>query len=81
MASFRGLVSKPLFSDIAFLPQRPYLSVGTLREQIIYPYTQSDMIEMGVTDNDLMEILDKVKLEYLVAREGGWETKSSGRMF
>lgn len=72
---FRGLVSKPLFSDIAFLPQRPYLSVGTLREQIIYPYTQSDMIEMGVTDNDLMEILDKVKLEYLVAREGGWETK------
>lgn len=72
---FRGLVSKPLSSDIAFLPQRPYLSVGTLREQIIYPYTQADMVEFGMTDDDLLEILEQVKLEYLVAREGGWETR------
>lgn len=72
---FRGLVSKPLATDIAFLPQRPYLSVGTLREQIIYPYTKADMDEMGYTDEDLVKILDQVKLEYLVAREGGWETR------
>lgn len=71
---FRGLVSKPLPSDIAFLPQRPYLSVGTLREQVIYPYSKEDMIEMGMTDRDLEKILEQVKLEYLVSREGGWET-------
>lgn len=72
---FRGLVSKPLFQDISFLPQRPYLTVGTLREQIIYPYTQADMAAMGYTDADLMKILDQVKLEYLVSREGGFETR------
>lgn len=72
---FRGLVSKPLPQDISFLPQRPYLSTGTLREQIIYPFSEADMLDMGKTDEDLMEILEMVKLEYLPAREGGWNTK------
>lgn len=72
---FRGLVSKPLPQDISFLPQRPYLSTGTLREQIIYPFSEADMSDMGKSDADLVEILEMVKLEYLVAREGGWDTK------
>lgn len=72
---FRGLVSKPLPEDIAFLPQRPYLSNGTLREQIIYPHSHADMIEAGRTDSELMEILKLVKLEYIPSREGGWETR------
>jgi ATP-binding cassette subfamily D (ALD) long-chain fatty acid import protein len=72
---FRGLVSKPLPKDISFLPQRPYLSNGTLREQIIYPHSHAEMIERGRTDSELMEILKLVKLEYIPSREGGWETK------
>lgn len=72
---FRGLVSKPLPQDISFLPQRPYLSTGTLREQIIYPYSEADMLDMGKTDADLLEILEQVKLEYIPAREGGWNTR------
>lgn len=72
---FRGLVSKPLPQDISFVPQRPYLSTGTLRDQIIYPSSHNDMIEQGRTDEELMEILRMVKLEYLPSREGGWETK------
>lgn len=71
---FRGLVSKPLPQDISFLPQRPYLSTGTLREQIIYPFAESDMDDLGLTDADLLEILELVKLEYLPQREGGWDT-------
>lgn len=57
------------------MPQRPYLSTGTLRDQIIYPSSHNDMIEQGRTDEELMEILRMVKLEYLPSREGGWETK------
>lgn len=72
---FKGLVSKPLDRDIAFLPQRPYLSSGSLRDQIIYPYSHAEMLSMGKTDKDLVEILRKVKLEYIPAREGGWETR------
>ena len=72
---FRGLVSKPLAQDISFLPQRPYLSTGTLREQIIYPFSESDLLDSGKTDDDLLEILRLVKLEYLPEREGGWNTK------
>lgn len=72
---FRGLVSKPLPQDISFLPQRPYLSTGSLREQIIYPYSEADLVDMGMTDGDLLNILELVKLEYLPGREGGWDTK------
>jgi ATP-binding cassette subfamily D (ALD) long-chain fatty acid import protein len=72
---FRGLVSKPLNKDISFLPQRPYLSNGSLREQIIYPSSEVEMYEAGKTDADLLEILRMVRLEYLPDREGGWNTK------
>ncbi|ANB13843.1 ATP-binding cassette long-chain fatty acid transporter PXA1 [Sugiyamaella lignohabitans] len=72
---YRGLVSKPLPKDITFLPQRPYLSHGTLRDQIIYPDSHADMLEAGGTDAKLMEILKLVRLEYIPGREGGWETR------
>lgn len=72
---FRGLVSKPLNKDISFLPQKPYLSNGSLREQIIYPSSEIEMYEAGKTDADLLDILRMVRLEYLPDREGGWNTK------
>jgi ATP-binding cassette, subfamily D (ALD), peroxisomal long-chain fatty acid import protein len=72
---FRGLVSKPKRSDIFYIPQRPYLSMGTLRDQIIYPDSHADMVGKEITDEDLERILEIVKLEYIPAREGGWETR------
>jgi ATP-binding cassette, subfamily D (ALD), peroxisomal long-chain fatty acid import protein len=72
---FRGLVSKPKRSDIFYIPQRPYLSMGTLRDQIIYPDSHADMVGKDISDEDLEEILKTVKLEYIPSREGGWETK------
>lgn len=72
---FRGLVSKPKPDDIFYIPQRPYLSMGTLRDQIIYPDSHADMVGKDISDQDLEDILNIVKLEYIPFREGGWETR------
>jgi ATP-binding cassette subfamily D (ALD) long-chain fatty acid import protein len=58
-----------------FLPQRPYLSMGTLRDQVIYPHTEIDMKEAGRSDHDLLAILEEARLGYLPDREGGWNTR------
>lgn len=41
---------KPDISDMFYIPQRPYLAIGTLRDQVIYPHTVQDMHSAGVTD-------------------------------
>jgi hypothetical protein len=43
-----GTVKKPPASEFTYIPQRPYLSLGTLRDQIIYPKTRADMIERSL---------------------------------
>lgn len=76
--AYRGLISQPRHvgtDGIMFLPQRPYLSVGTLRDQVIYPHTELDMREAGKRESHLQKILDDARLSYLPDREGGWDTK------
>ncbi|EST04538.1 Peroxisomal fatty acyl CoA transporter, transmembrane domain protein [Kalmanozyma brasiliensis GHG001] len=72
---FQGHLERPSINDIMFLPQRPYLSVGSLREQVIYPFTYPEHEASGKTDDDLLAILKDVHLAYLPSREGGWETR------
>jgi ATP-binding cassette subfamily D (ALD) long-chain fatty acid import protein len=75
---YRGLVSRPRNNGadgIMFLPQRPYLSIGTLRDQVIYPHTEMDMQENNRRDGELERILEEAKLGHLLAREGGWDTR------
>lgn len=75
---YRGLVSRPRgfgLDGIMFLPQRPYLSVGTLRDQVLYPHTEIDMHEAGESDASLQKILDDAHLGYLPSREGGWDAR------
>ncbi|OLL21757.1 ATP-binding cassette sub-family D member 2 [Neolecta irregularis DAH-3] len=74
---YQGLLSKPSSGEIIYIPQRPYLSIGTLREQIIYPQSHHEMVTSGKTDEDLMEILRIVRLEYLPGREGGLDAKQN----
>lgn len=69
---YRGILCRPTAKKIRFLPQRPYFSCSTLRDQIIYPATHSEMLNAGITDEDLMDILRQVKLDYLPEREGGF---------
>lgn len=76
--TYRGLVSRPrnMGADgIMLLPQRPYLSIGTLRDQVIYPHSEIDMRESGRTDRELKSVLEDVRLGYLPDREGGWDTR------
>ncbi|RMJ23411.1 ABC transporter [Aspergillus sp. HF37] len=75
---YRGLVSRPRGfgqDGIMFLPQRPYLSVGTLRDQVIYPHTAMDMRDSGETDDKLQSVLQDAHLGYLPSREGGWDER------
>lgn len=75
---YRGLVSRPRnvgADGIMFLPQRPYLATGTLRDQVIYPHSEMDMRDANRRDNDLAQILADVHLAYLPEREGGWDAR------
>jgi hypothetical protein len=38
-----GTVRKPPASQFILIPQRPYLSLGTLRDQVIYPHSKAQM--------------------------------------
>ena len=48
---------------IFFMPQRPYMFLGTLREQMLYPDLESD-----ATDDTLAALLQEVNLGYLLKR-------------
>jgi len=74
---FGGKLIKPDKKKLFYIPQRPYMPIGSLRDQIIYPDTTNDMITKGLGDCDLADLLDKVQLRYLLDREEetGWDTE------
>lgn len=72
---YGGVVRKPKASKIFYIPQRPYLVTGTLRDQIIYPHTLEEMHSRGVGDDDLLEIMNVVQIGAVVEREGGWDSE------
>ena len=79
---YRGLVSRPrcIGADgIMFLPQRPYLSIGTLRDQVIYPHREMDMRHADRRDHELRRVLEEVRLGHLPDREGGWDARKEWR--
>ncbi|KAG7092761.1 hypothetical protein E1B28_009086 [Marasmius oreades] len=76
---YGGVVRKPLASEFILIPQRPYLSLGTLRDQVIYPHSKADMEARDITDNDLLNVLAVVQMEGVVEREGGWDVAKEWR--
>lgn len=64
-----GEILRPELRDIMFLPQRPYMPLGSLREQLLYPSGDPD-----TPDYRLQEILARVNLEGLAQRVGGFDT-------
>lgn len=67
---YGGDVCKPPMSQIFYIPQRPYLSLGTLRDQIIYPHSKQ---MMTCTDDELLGVLAVVGMAHVVEKEGGWD--------
>jgi ATP-binding cassette subfamily D (ALD) protein 3 len=71
---FDGKLYKPKVEQLFYIPQRPYLPSGTLRDQIIYPHTPAMMAALKITDNDLMQMLELVELHELFTKRGGLDS-------
>ncbi|NEO97832.1 MAG: ABC transporter ATP-binding protein/permease [Symploca sp. SIO2E9] len=58
-----GRLIRPSLEKMLFLPQRPYIILGTLREQLIYPQTNHP-----ISNQELEIILRQVNLQHLLNR-------------
>ncbi|PSO76354.1 MAG: ABC transporter ATP-binding protein [Cyanobacteria bacterium QS_4_48_99] len=67
-----GKIVRPPLEEMLFLPQRPYMILGTLRDQLIYPSSDAE-----VEDEQLKQILQEVNLPNLVERFGGLDAEES----
>ncbi|QLE39941.1 ABC transporter ATP-binding protein/permease [Nostoc sp. C052] len=65
-----GRLVRPPLKEVLFLPQRPYIILGTLRQQLLYPHTDRKM-----SDRELEHILQQVNLQHLLTRVDGFETE------
>lgn len=54
---YGGQLIKPTNDKLFYIPQKPYMALGTFRDQLIYPDTLADMNRKGKTDDDLISIL------------------------
>jgi vitamin B12/bleomycin/antimicrobial peptide transport system ATP-binding/permease protein len=63
-----GRLVRPKLGEMLFLPQRPYMILGSLRSQLLYPNTNSQ-----VDEDKLRDILKLVNLADLPDRLGGFD--------
>merc|ERR1719424_1616536 len=61
-----GTIIRPPTKTMFFLPQRPYCTLGSLRDQLTYPLTS-----INHEDQELLEILRTVRLGNLAAKWAG----------
>ena len=77
--AYGGHVKKPAFSELFYIPQRPYLSRGDLRSQIIYPDSLYEFRAKQGSDTELVEILKTLEIDHVVNRPGGWDAVEEWR--
>ena len=61
-----GSVVRPPRNETVFLPQRPYATLGSLRQQLVYPKT---VAEAAARDEDLRAALETCRLARLAASD------------
>ena len=67
-----GTILRPTLEQILFLSQRPYMILGTLRDQMLYP-----KMDGSVEDSQLREILIQVNLPDLEQSHGGFNAEQN----
>lgn len=63
-----GKIIRPDLSEMLFLPQRPYMVLGTLRDQLLYPNLPKE-----ISHEELCKALEQVNLVDLPGRVGGFD--------
>ena len=59
----KGEVERPETGDLLFIPQKPYMLLGSLREQLCYPAEES-----RYSNDQLRNVLEEVSLNSLLTR-------------
>src|SRR5439155_22377968 len=65
-----GIIHRPALDTMLFLPQRPYMILGSLRAQLLYPATHH-----AISEAELRHVLAQVHLGELPERVGGWDVE------
>ncbi len=65
-----GAIYRPKLAEMLFLPQRPYMILGTLRRQLLYPNGN-----LNLRDEELEAVLQQVNLPDLADRFGGLDVE------
>jgi len=78
-----GSIIRPSDADVYFLPQRPYCTLGSLEDQLLYPsleemnvddypeghkLSKTHLLRQSLSDEDLLKILEDVNLNDLAVR-------------
>ncbi|MDM9382481.1 ABC transporter ATP-binding protein/permease [Chlorogloeopsis sp. ULAP01] len=63
-----GQIIRPPLAQMMFLPQRPYMVLGSLRSQLLYPKTSGE-----ISESKMHEVLEQVNLIDLPERVGGFD--------
>jgi vitamin B12/bleomycin/antimicrobial peptide transport system ATP-binding/permease protein len=61
-----GSITRPPLARMMFLPQRPYMVQGSLRDQLLYPGQNEDL-----SDEKIGEVMEAVNLGEIIARVDG----------
>jgi putative ATP-binding cassette transporter len=64
--SGKGELTRPAIEDIMFLPQRPYLMLGSFRSQFLY-----GIHDQGLRNAEINDVIERVGLKPTLLRVGG----------
>ncbi len=65
-----GRIVRPEAAEMLFLPQRPYMLLGSLRSQLLYPVQNR-----SISDDELQRLLEHVNLPDIVERFGSLDAE------